>query len=46
MMNKVLHLVLKRKYFERIYNKTKTVEYRDLTPYWLRRLEGKDFTHI
>ena len=46
MMNKVLHLVLKRKYFERIYNKTKKVEYRDLTPYWSRRLEGKNFTHI
>ena len=45
-MNKVLHLVLKRKYFERIYNKTKKVEYRDLTPYWSRRLEDKDFTHI
>ena len=46
MMNKVLHLVLKRKYFERIYNETKKVEYRDLTPYWSRRFEGKDFTHI
>ena len=45
-MTKVLHLVLKRKYFERIYNKTKTIEYRDLTPYWSRRLEGKNFTHI
>ena len=45
-MSKVLHLVLKKKYFERIYNKTKKVEYRDLTPYWSKRLEGKDFTHI
>ena len=45
-MNKVLHLVLKRKYFERIHNKTKKVEYRDLTPYWFKRLEGKDFTYI
>ena len=42
----ILHLVLKRKYFERIYNKTKKVEYRDFTPYWSKRLEGKDFTHI
>ena len=46
MMNKVLHLVLKRKYFERIYNKTKKVEYRDFTPYWSKRLEDKNFTHI
>ena len=27
-MNKVLHLVLKRKYFERIYNKTKKGRYK------------------
>jgi len=45
-MNKVLHLVLKRKYFERIYNKTKKVEYRDFTSYWSKRLEDKNFTHI
>ena len=43
---KVLHLVLKAKYFHRIYNKTKVTEYRDLTPYWSNRLEGKHFTHI
>ena len=43
---KVLHLVLKAKYFHRIYNQTKTTEYRDLTPYWSKRLEGKHFTHI
>ena len=30
-MNKVLHLVLKRKYFERIHDGTKTTEYRDFT---------------
>ena len=45
-MTKVLHLVLKRKYFERIYNKTKKVEYRDFTSYWSKRLEDKNFTHI
>ena len=43
---KVLHLVLKTKYWERIHNGTKTTEYRDLTPYWSKRLEGKHFTHI
>ena len=46
MMNKVLHLVLKRKYFERIYNGTKKTEYRDFTPYWQKRIEGKHYTHI
>ena len=45
-MTKVLHLVLKRKYFERIYNKTKLTEYRDFTPYWKKRIEGKHYTHI
>ena len=43
---KILHLVLKRKYFERIYNRTKLTEYRDFTRYWQKRLEGKHFTHI
>ena len=45
-MTKILHLVLKRKYWERIYNGTKTVEYRDFSKYWQKRLEGKNFTHI
>ena len=45
-MNKVLHLVLKRKYFERIYNGTKTTEYRDVTKYWQKRIEDKYYTHI
>ena len=43
---KVLHLVLKRKYWEQIYKGTKTTEYRDFTKYWQNRLEGKHFTHI
>ena len=46
MKTKVLHLVLKRKYFERIYNGTKTTEYRDFSKYWQKRFEGKHFTHI
>jgi len=43
---KVLHLILKAKYFKQIYEGTKTVEYRDFTKYWQRRLEGKQYTHI
>ena len=46
MAKRILHLVLKRKYFERIYNKTKLTEYRDFTPYWKKRIEGKHYTHI
>ena len=45
-MNKTLHLVLKRKYFERIYEGTKTTEYRDLTEYWKKRIDEKHYTHI
>ena len=43
---KILHLVLKRKYWEQIYKGTKRVEYRYFTKYWQRRIEGKQFTHI
>ena len=46
MRKKILHLVLKRKYWERIYNKTKLVEYRDFTSYWKKRIQGKHYTHI
>ena len=46
MMTNVLHLVLKRKYFERIYNGTKITEYRSFTKYWNKRIEGKDYSHI
>ena len=42
----ILHLVLKRKYFERIYKGTKTTEYRDFSKYWQKRIQGKDYTHI
>ena len=45
-MNNTLHLVLKRKYFERIFNGTKTTEYRDFTEYWKKRIDGKHYTHI
>ena len=43
---KVLHLNLYRKYFDAILNGTKTIEYRDITPYWSRRLEGRHYDVI
>ena len=46
MTKRVLHLVLKRKYFERIHNGIKTTEYRDFSKYWQKRIEGKHYTHI
>lgn len=36
-----LHLVLKKKWFIEIAEGRKKIEYRDATPYWNRRLDGK-----
>ena len=43
---KILHLNLYRKYFDAIVNGTKTIEYRDKTDYWKRRIEGKEYDII
>lgn len=43
---KILHLTLKRKWFDLIASGKKTVEYRKYTPYWEKRLVGKGFTEI
>ncbi len=43
---KVLHLNLYRKYFDAILKKEKKVEYRDVTPYWSKRLEGRHYDVI
>jgi hypothetical protein len=45
-MNSILHLNLRRKWFDAIAVKTKRVEYRDQTPYWKRRLEGRHYDVI
>ena len=41
---KVLHLNLKREWFDKIASGEKTIEYRELKDYWITRLmfEGKD----
>lgn len=41
-----LNLPLKREYFEQIRAGTKTEEYRLVTPYWSKRLEGKHYDSI
>ena len=43
---KILHLNLYRKYFDAIANGTKTTEYREVTPYWSKRLEGRHYDVI
>ena len=45
-MKKILHLNLYRKYFDAIADGTKTIEYRDKTDYWKRRIEGKEYDII
>ncbi len=42
----MLHLNLRAKYFDEIVCGIKTEEYRLVTPYWRRRLEGKAFEGI
>ncbi len=43
---KVLHLNLYRKYFDAILKGDKVVEYRDITPDWSKRLEGRHYDVI
>ena len=43
---KVLHLNLFRKYFDAILNGEKSTEYREVTSYWSKRLEGRHYDVI
>ena len=43
---KILHLNLYRKYFDQIAEGTKTIEYRDKTDYWKKRLENREYDVI
>ena len=46
MKKRILHLTLYRKYFDLIASGEKTEEYRDATPYWNKRLDGKYFHEV
>lgn len=44
---KILHLTLKRKWYTRIANGSKVVEYREIKPYWgARLLQPGGFKHF
>lgn len=43
-MNLTLHL--KKKWWDQIHSGKKKAEYRLATPYWKKRLEGRDYEHI
>jgi ASC-1-like (ASCH) protein len=45
-MNRILHLNLYRKYFDEIVEGTKTIEFRDKTDYWKKRLENREYDVI
>jgi len=45
-MEKILHLTLKKKWFDMILSGEKTEEYRDIKPYWDKRLIGNSFDII
>ena len=43
---RILHLTLLRKWFDLIASGKKTKEYREIKPYWNKRLVGKEFDEI
>jgi len=43
---KILHLNLYRKYFDAILKGDKKIEYREITPYWSKRFEGRHYDAI
>jgi len=43
---KILNLNLYRKYFDQIAEGTKTLEYRDRTEYWKKRIENREYDYI
>lgn len=43
---KILHLNLKKKYFNLILLGEKTTEYREIKEYWVKRLQNKEYDVI
>jgi hypothetical protein len=43
---KILHLTLKKIWFDQIASETKTIEYREVKPYWTARIENKEYDEI
>lgn len=46
MKKRVLHISIKREYFEQIKDGSKLFEYRDQTAYWAKRLVGRDYDEV
>jgi len=45
-MKKILHIHVKRKYWEKVKSGTKKEEYRAVTDYWVKRLIDKNYDEI
>ncbi|MFW5705163.1 MAG: ASCH domain-containing protein [Nanoarchaeota archaeon] len=45
-MKKILHLNLFKKYFKQIANGEKKIEYREIKPYWTKRLVGTIYDEV
>lgn len=45
-MKRILHLTLHRRWFDAIASGRKTREYRNRTPYWHTRLNGRTYDEI
>jgi hypothetical protein len=43
---KILHLTLYKKWFNEIASGVKKEEYRDVKPYWTKRIVGRDYDEI
>ena len=43
-VRKILHLTLVKRWFNEILERTKKFEYRDIKPYWTKRLFDDDWT--
>lgn len=41
-----LFLIVKKQYFDEIAAETKKEEYRLVSPHWVKKLVGRDYTHI
>ncbi len=42
MVEKILHLTLHKEFFKQILSGTKKIEYREIKPYWTKRLFNQD----
>jgi hypothetical protein len=43
---RILHMTIKKKWFDQIAAGVKPEEFREIKPYWAKRLEGKQYDRI